>query len=211
MNLSRQLSFSEELANAISHGVMAIGLLFLLPFITIYTFEKGNFFNSISISIFIISLFLMFLMSTLYHSMDYNSKHKKIFRILDHSCIFIAIAGTYTPVALTKIGGITGILVVIFQWIVVLLGILYKVLGKTNSKLSLTLYIIMGWIGFFFMPKIFRNSNLIFVSLIVLGGVMYSVGAYFYAKKNLKYNHLIWHIFINIASLFHIFAIVFAM
>lgn len=211
MILSNKLSFSEELANSISHGVMAILLLFALPFITLYTFIKGSYFNSISVSICIICLFLMFLISTLYHAMEYGSKHKLVFRILDHSCIFIAIAGTYTPVALIKIGGITGILVVVFQWIVVILGILYKVLGKTNSKLSLALYIAMGWVGVFFMPKILRNSRPIFMLLIVLGGVMYSIGAYFYAKKNLKYSHMIWHIFINIASLFHISAVVFAM
>lgn len=211
MILSNKLSFSEELANSVSHGVMAILLLFALPFITLYTFIKGSYLYSVSVSICIISLFLMFLISTLYHSMDYNSKHKLIFRILDHSCIFVAIAGTYTPVALIKIGGLMGIAVVVFQWAVVLFGVIYKIFGKTNSAFGLILYILMGWVGVFFVPKILRNSGIIFMLLIILGGVMYSVGAYFYAKKNLKYNHFIWHLFINVASLFHISAVVFAM
>ena len=211
MILSNKLSFSEEVGNSVSHGVMAILLLFAMPFITLYTFVNGDYFKAISVSICIICLFLMFLISTLYHSMAYETKHKLVFRILDHSCIFIAIAGTYTPVALTKIGGITGILVVIFQWIVVILGILYKILGKSNSKLSLALYIAMGWIGIIFTPKIIRNSSITFMLLILLGGIMYSVGAYFYSKKNLKFHHMIWHLFINVASLFHIAAVVFAM
>ena len=137
MRLNRRLTFPEELGNTITHGVMSAATLVLLPIGSLWGYFHGGYASAVGISIFIMSLFLMFLSSTLYHAMYHNSKHKAIFRILDHIFIYVAIAGSYTPVALVIIGGWKGILIVVVQWAIVLVGILYKSLStRAMPKLS---------------------------------------------------------------------------
>ena len=186
MRLNRRLTFSEELGNTITHGVMAAATLVLLPIGSLWGF----------------------LSSTLYHAMNHNSKHKAVFRILDHIFIYVAIAGSYTPVALVIVGGWKGILIVVIQWVIVLFGILYKSLAtRAMPKLSLTLYLVMGWTAIFFFPTLVRRANTVFLVMVILGGVMYSIGAYFFAHDYKKYYHMIWHIFINIAATLHLIGI----
>lgn len=206
-------TFGEEIANAVSHGVMAVLTLLALPFATLwsYTHAVGNNIEStVGVSIFVISIFLMFLTSTLYHSMHPDTRHKEIFHILDHIMIYVAIAGSYTPIALIVIGGWQGILIVVLQWAMVLFGIFYKSLSKRSiPAISLTIYLIMGWTVIFFMPLFIRNASLQLLILIAAGGVFYTLGAYFYAKKGFRYHHLVWHLMINIAAACHFVAIVF--
>lgn len=207
-----RLSFKEEVFNCVSHGIMALLMLFLIPTCAVYSYAKYDIIRSVGVSIFTICLFLMFLGSTLYHSMYYSSPQKAVFRILDHIFIYFAIAGSYTPIALSVIGGWEGTLILIIQWTMVLVGILYKSLA-TNSlpKLSLTIYLVMGWTAVLFIPLLLRNANIPFLTFIIIGGILYSIGAVFYAKKNMKYSHVIWHFFISIASITHFIAIVFLM
>ena len=138
----------EEIGNAVSHGVMSLLSLLALPFAAVwaYAHDPGGVLASVSVSVFVISIFLMLLASTLYHSMRPDSKHKAVFHKLDHIFIFVAIAGTYTPVALLVIGGWQGVFVTVLQWTAVLLGILYKTLARRSiPALSLTIYLVMGW------------------------------------------------------------------
>ena len=206
-------SFGEEIANTISHGVMSILTLLSLPFAAVwsYTHAVGNNIESaVGVSVFIISLFLMFLCSTLYHSMQPQSRHKEIFHILDHIFIYVAIAGSYTPIALTVIDGWQGILIVVLQWAMVLFGIFYKSLSKRSiPAVSLTIYLIMGWTVVFFFPLFLRNASTPLLVLIAAGGIFYTIGAWFYAKKGFKYHHLVWHLMINLAVCCHFAAIVF--
>ena len=204
------LSFTEEVFNAITHGVMTLAMLILLPISAIYTYIHYDILRTVCICIFIICLFFMFISSTLYHSMEFSSPQKAIFRILDHCCIYLAIAGSYTPVALCLIKGWQGITIMIIQWTMVLIGILYKSIStKSLPKLSLTIYLIMGWTALIFIPSLIKNSSMLFLVLIVAGGIMYSIGAFFYAKHEMKYSHVIWHFFIVFASIIHYIAIVF--
>lgn len=211
MKLIHQLSFGEEVANTITHGVMSLFALFALPFAAIYAYLQGGFYQAFGVSIFGISIFMMLLVSTLYHAMAYNTNHKVIFRILDHIFIYVAIAGTYTPIAITLIQGWQGALILIIQWAMVLIGIFYKSLAnRSMPALSLTIYLIMGWIAILFLPAILAKSSIEFMGLILLGGIFYSIGAYFYALQNKhKYYHMIWHLFINLAVIAHYVAIVF--
>lgn len=205
-----RLSFKEEVGNSITHGVMSFLMLMGLPFASIYGYVKGGMTLGTGYGIFIISLFLMFLASTLYHAMAYDSKHKYVFRILDHSFIYVAIAGTYTPVCLYVIGGKLGYGILVVQWLMVLFGILYKAIAqKSIPRLSVTIYLIMGWAALIAMPDLIRNSNFWFVFLIALGGILYSIGAWFYMQKDRPYFHMIWHLFINFAALSHFIAIIF--
>lgn len=206
------LSFGEEIGNATSHGVAALMTLFLLPYAAVHSYNEYGTLSSISVSIFVISIFMMFISSTVYHSMKNNTTHKYILRIIDHSMIYVAISGTYTPVLLTVVGGWLGWLVFLLLWGTTIWGILYKSISThVNPKLSLIVYLVMGWVGVIFLPVIIIRTSWLFILFIVLGGLFYTIGAWFYAQKNRSYFHMIWHIFIVIASLFHFIGIVYFM
>jgi Predicted membrane protein, hemolysin III homolog len=166
-------TYGEEVANTVSHAVMLPLTLCLLPFAAVWTYlhDARPVLASVSVSVCVISIFLMLLASTLYHSMRPDSKHKAVFHKLDHIFIFVAIAGTYTPVALLVIGGWQGVFVTVLQWTAVLLGILYKTLARRSiPALSLTIYLVMGWTAIFFLPRLIRNASLPLLLLILLGG-----------------------------------------
>lgn len=207
-----KLSFGEEVANAVSHGVMAALFLLLLPAMSIHAYLKGGILRAIGISIFIICLFLMFLVSCIYHSMEFNSEQKYIFRKLDHICIYLAIAGSYTPVALCLIQGIEGIIVIAVEWTAVIAGILLKSISKqAHPALSMIIYLAMGWAAVFFLPVLLKKCSPLFLGLIIAGGLLYTIGTYFYTRPQHKYFHFIWHLCINLASILHFIAIVFVM
>jgi hemolysin III len=204
------LSFGEELGNSIVHGVMSLLLLFILPAVAIYSYTKGGVLLAAGTSVFVICIFLMFLASSLYHAMAYDTPHKYVLRILDHIFIYFAIAGSYTPIALYAIGGWQGWLILIIQWSMVLFGVLYKSIAqKSIPKLSVLIYLSMGWAAMFFFPTLIHNTTPLFIGLIILGGVLYTVGSFFYMQKTRPYFHFIWHVFINLAALTHFIAIVF--
>ena len=204
-------TFGEEVGNTISHGVMSILMLFALPFAAVWSYQlSGDVLSCFGVCIFCISIFLMFLISTLYHAMMHDTRHKEIFHILDHIFIYVAIAGSYTPVALSVIGGWQGWLIFILQWVMVIFGVFYKSLSRRSiPAVSLTIYLVMGWTIVFFFPLFIRHASWQFISLIALGGVFYTVGAVFYAKKAFRHHHLVWHLLINLAAAAHYVAIVF--
>lgn len=203
-------TIGEEVANSISHGVMTILALLFLPFAALWAYVNGGLMASVTVSIYVVSIFLMLLISTLYHSMAFETRHKDIFHILDHIFIYVAIAGTYTPIALSVMGGWQGWLIVVLQWLMVVFGIFYKSLStRSLPAVSLTIYLVMGWTVVIFMPLFIRNASTPLLLLIALGGVFYSVGAWFYARKGFKYHHLVWHLLINLAVISHFVAIVF--
>lgn len=205
-------TFGEEVGNTISHGVMSILTLLALPFAAVWAYINGgdSVQTAVGVSIFVVSIFLMFLISTLYHAMSPDSKHKAVFHILDHIFIYVAIAGSYTPVALDIIGGWQGIVIFIIQWVAVLFGIFYKSLSrKSIPAISLTIYLLMGWTVVFFFPLFLRHASLPFIILIAVGGLFYTIGAVFYAMKGFRYHHLVWHLLINLAATSHFVAIVF--
>lgn len=209
--LSHPLTFGEEIANAITHGIGSVVMLVLLPITAVRAYHNYDMTAVVGLSIFVISLFLMFLSSTIYHSMTYGSPQKYVLRIIDHSMIYIAIAGSYTPVALSLVGGWLGVTIIVLQWGVTLYGILYKIFAKNiNETFSLILYLFMGWLVIFILPALFRLASLTFGLLMLAGGLAYTVGAFFYAKKK-PYYHMIWHLFILFASALQYIAIVFYM
>ena len=202
----------EEIGNAVSHGVMSLLALVALPFAAVwaYAHDPDGVLASASVSVFVISIFLMFLASTLYHSMNPQSKHKEVFHILDHIFIYVAIAGSYTPVALMVIGGWQGVFITILQWAMVIFGIFYKSLSrKSIPAISLTIYLVMGWTIVFFLPLFVRRASVPLLVMIALGGLLYPLWAYFYAKKGFRYHHMVWHLLINLAVAAHFVGIVF--
>ncbi len=205
-----KLSLGEEIGNSITHGVMSLALLLILPAAAIFTYVRGGAVLAAGTSIFIISIFLMFLASCLYHAMPYDTSQKYVLRILDHIFIYFAIAGSYTPIALHAIGGIGGIFILVVQWTMVIFGILYKSIARRSiPKLSVLIYLSMGWVALLFIPQLVRYTNPVFIWLIIAGGVLYTAGSWFYMQKERPYFHFIWHLFIDFAALAHFIAIVF--
>ncbi|MDE5623996.1 MAG: hemolysin III family protein [Alistipes sp.] len=202
----------EEIANSISHGAMSLLTLMALPFAAVwaYTHAATPVAGAVSVSIFAMSIFLMFLASTLYHSMNPRSRHKEIFHILDHIFIYVAIAGSYTPIAIAVIGGWQGIFITALQWAMVLFGIFYKSLSRRSiPAVSLTIYLVMGWTIVFFMPLFVRHASVQLLVLIAAGGICYTLGAWFYARKGFRYHHMVWHLLIDAAVVCHFTGIVF--
>lgn len=206
-------TFGEEVANTVSHGVMAVLTLLALPFSAVWAFVHGvenPALASAGISVFVFCIFMMFLCSTLYHAMQPDSKHKAVFHILDHIMIYLAIAGSYTPIALYVIGGWQGTLIVVIQWVMVLFGIFYKSLARRSiPSISLSIYLIMGWMIIIFFPLFWNNASTPLLVLIGAGGIFYTIGAAIYAKKGFRYHHLVWHLLINLAVICHFVGIVF--
>ena len=200
----------EEVANAVSHGVMLCLTLAALPFAAVRAYVHDGTLAAVAASVFVISLLLMFLGSTLYHSMHPASRHKEVFHILDHIFIYVAIAGTYTPIALSVIGGWQGTFITVLQWAMVLFGIIYKSLARRSiPAVSLTIYLVMGWAILLFLPLFVRRASTELLALIALGGVLYTLGAGIYACKGFRYHHLVWHLLIDLAVAAHFTGIVF--
>lgn len=205
-----KLSFEEEIGNSITHGIMAIFCLIMLPIVSVYGYIKHNIVISVGFSIYVICIFLMFLMSTLYHSMKFETNQKIIFRILDHCGIYLAIAGSFTPVCLKILDGVFLYLILIAQWGMVIIGIIMKSLfTKKKPKGSSIIYLVMGWSALLLIPSLIKTQSILFFILILFGGLIYSIGTLFYRKKDKAWFHFIWHIFVNIAAISQFIAIIF--
>ncbi len=197
LRCTRRQSFGEELANSLTHGIAALLVLCSMPAMSIIAYRRGTTADIVGVAIFCIALFLMFLMSALYHAMEPESRHKRIFKILDHIFIYVAIAGSYTPVAIRIIGGWQAAAILSVQWALVLFGILYKsLLRDSMPKVSMTLYLVMGWTVVLILPSFYRNASPALFWLIFSGGICYSLGAVFYAMGSVRYHHMIWHLFV---------------
>ena len=198
----------EEAGNAISHGIMALVTLGGISPTVIHVFVQHGALAAAGASIFMCSIFLMFLSSALYHSMAHDTRHRQVMQILDHIFIYVAIAGTYTPIALSVIGGWQGIAIVSTQWMMAIFGILYKSIAKRKIPwLSLALYIVMGWSGILVAPLVIRYASLEMQLLLLGGGLSYSAGTYFFAKKWKKFFHTVWHIFVITGAICHYLAV----
>ncbi len=204
-----KLSFGEEVGNAVSHGVAAVFYLFALPVIAVYAYIKGGIVYSIGLSVYGIGMFLMFLGSCIYHSMEFGSNQKYVMRKLDHSFIYLAIAGTYTPVLLSIVKGNLALILLAIEWLTTIGGIIMTAVSKNyHKRLALTLYLVMGWIAILILPTLIANASFLFLTFIVIGGIFYTIGVIFYNQK-WPYAHFIWHIFIILASIAHFIAVVF--
>lgn len=207
-----RLTFGEEVANAVTHGVASLLVLCSFPASIITAHDKGTIVDVVAVTIYTICIFMMFLMSTIYHVMEPETKHKAVMRIMDHIFIYVAIAGTYTPIALSIIGGWQAIVILSIQWAMVLFGILYKSISRNSMpKVSLFIYLVMGWTLVIFMPMFIQKANSVLFYLTFAGGILYTVGALIYAKKGFKYHHMVWHLFVFLGALAHYIGICFFM
>ncbi len=202
-------TLGEEVFNSVTHGVGAgISVAACVLMIIRAALTVGAI-GVVSISIFGASLIVLYMMSTLYHAIT-NQKAKKVFQILDHCGIFFLIAGTYTPYCLVSIGGALGWTIFGIVWGSAALGITLNSINMERfKKLSIVLYLAMGWCVIFSITKVFRAVGLWGFVLLFSGGILYTVGIIFYKKKNIRYMHSIWHIFVVLASVCQILSVLF--
>jgi hemolysin III len=197
----------EEIANAITHGIGAALAIAALVLLIVFSVMKGTVWHVVSFSIFGATLVILYLESTLYHSLT-NKKVKRLFRKFDHMSIFLLIAGSYTPFCLTILRGTLGWIMFGIVWGSTIVGIVLKAfLTGKKDKLSTILYVVMGWLIVIAIKRMYLNMTFSGFLFLVIGGLLYTVGALFYSWDKLKYNHGVWHLFVIGGSVCHFFSV----
>ena len=209
MKIINKFPFGEELANFISHaagGVLSVAALVIL---IIRAVSLGNTLDIVSFTIFGAALVLMYTTSSIFHALKWN-KAKEIFEILDHSVIYVLIASTYTPFLLIVVGGKEGITLLVIEWLICILGIVFKSFFVQKFVVfSTLLYIIMGWLVVFVWSDLLASISNLSLIFLILGGLFYTIGTLFYMWRLFKYHHLVWHIFVIFGSIAHFFSVYF--
>lgn len=206
----QRYSFGEEIANSVTHGVgwlLSVGGLATLVTVAAIT---GGTMRVLSCAIFGTTLVLLYAASTLYHAVP-SERAKQIFRVLDHSAIFLLIAGTYTPLSLVSLGGGWGWALFGSIWFLAAVGILLNTLAHGRWRwLSITLYVVMGWLVVVAVKPLVAALEMESLVLVLAGGLAYTLGLLFYGWKRLPYAHSVWHVFVLTGSVLHFFAVLFS-
>ncbi len=197
----------EEILHSVTHGLGALASIVGLVFLVIFSARYGDPWHVVGFSLFGSSLLILYLVSTFYHALP-TSKAKRIFRVLDHSAIYLTIAATYTPFILVSLRGLMGWSLFGIIWGLAIIGIILKCIQiKRFQKVSYTLYILMGWLCVVNIEEMLLRVPNFSLNLLVTGGIFYTVGFVFYAWDKLPYNHFIWHLFVIGGSVSHYFSV----
>lgn len=210
-SLSRKQTTGEEIANSITHGVGALLSIVGLVLLVVFASRYGDAWRVASLAVYGTTLVLLYTFSTLYHSFPWP-RVKKIFRIFDHSSIFLLIAGTYTPVLLIAMRDRGGWWMFAIIWTMAVLGILHEIffIGKFKF-LPVIFYLTMGWTIVFAIKPLMEIVPKGFITWMIIGGAFYTVGVIFYILKIIKFHHMIWHFFVLAGSIAHFFGMLFYM
>lgn len=197
----------EEFANTLTHGfgllLSVVGFVFLVVMASV----KGDFWYILSSVLYGLSLVVLYAASTVYHS-ETSPEAKRILQIVDHCCIYILIAGSYTPFTLIILREGIGQNLFYFVWAFAFIGIVLKLIfGKKYPVISVVSYLVMGWIGVIAVQPLFAALGLAPIALVIAGGIAYSVGVIFFAWESMKHHHAIWHVFVLMGSIFHFLAV----
>ncbi|MPT33477.1 MAG: hemolysin III family protein [Chryseobacterium sp.] len=199
----------EEFYNVITHGVGAALSVVALILMIIYSAISGSTIAIVCSLVFGLSLITLYSASTIYHAV-YKLKWKKICQRIDHLSIYILIAGTYTPIALLGLKGVWGWTMFGVIWGLAIIGFIFKFSPlRYNEKISLSLYAIMGWTAIIAIKPMIENLSAGALTFIILGGLCYTFGIYFYAKDRKPFYHPIWHLFVLGGSIMHFCAVFF--
>jgi hemolysin III len=197
----------EEIANTVTHGfgllLSIVGFIILVSLASI----AGDIWHVTASVIYGSSLVILYAASTFYHGAT-SPRLKRKLQILDHCCIYLLIAGSYTPITLIVLRGSFGQGLFAFVWAFAAAGILMKVFfGKRFMIASVFSYLLMGWIGVVAIEPVFAALGFMPIALIIAGGVAYSLGVIFFAWKRFRHHHAIWHLFVLAGSICHFLAI----
>jgi hemolysin III len=203
----KNFSMGEEIANSVTHGFgMLLGIAALV-LIAIKGAKGHNALYTVSMMIYSVSTIVLYANSMLYHAFK-EGKAKNVFERFDHLSIYILIAGSYTPLCLIAIGGIKGIIICSIQWLLAIVGIVFKAIWIDRFvKIHVLIYLAMGWMITFFISSIFTSISPAGFYLLLAGGIAYSIGTLFYVFNWFKYHHFIWHLFVLAGSVLIFFSI----
>lgn len=203
-------SLREEVMHAVSHGIAAVLSVVALVFLLVKV-DSGHL-GVLAVSLYGGAMIAMFLSSTLYHSL-FATRAARFLKMLDHSAIYLKIAGSYAPFALISLPFSTGIWVMVGAWGAAVLGIAFKLraylkqTGKRFNPVSLVLYLAMGWAGVIMIVPLSELLPAVAINWIIAGGLAYTIGAIFYAMKSWRYMHVVWHLFVVAGAACHFAAI----
>ncbi len=204
----RMQTIGEEIANAVSHGVGELLAIAGAVVAIVMAAIHGTAITVVSASLYGASMILLYLFSTLYHSLT-NRSAKRVFRVFDHCSIFILIMGSYIPICLVLIGGALGWTLFGINAFCTVLGIVFNSINLERwSKPSVVLYVIMGWSVLIGAKSVISAVDAAGIALLVGGGAAYTAGIIFY-KARKKYMHFVWHIFVLAGTVLHYFFMLF--
>lgn len=207
IKVRRKYTLGEEIFSAVVHGIGAGLSIAALVTMVVRAAKSGDAYAVVSAAIFGASLVILYTMSTLYHALAHEGA-KKVFRIFDHTTIFLLIAGTYTPYVLVAMRGVTGWILFGVLWGLAALGIVFdSIMLDRFRKIEMLLYVGMGWCVLVASKTLLASLAKGGLILLLVGGILYTVGIIFYAMKNVRYMHSIWHIFVLAGSILHFFSV----
>ncbi len=199
----------EEVANTLTHGFGLILSLAGFVFLVTFAVWNGGPWHIACSVIYGLSLVTLYTASTLYH-FSISEKAKQRLQLIDHCCIYLLIAGSYTPFTMIVLRDGIGPYLFIFAWTFAAVGIMMKILFVIKSgPLSALTYLLMGWIGIFAVQPLYLAIGIVPISLIVAGGISYTIGTIFFGWHSIKHHHAIWHMFVLGGSVLHFIAIAF--
>jgi hemolysin III len=206
--LRREQSQGEEIANSISHGIGLVAALVGTPFLITQAARHGNVGFVVGASLFSATVIFLYLASTLYHALPVG-KTKRVFRVLEHSAIFLLIAGTYTPFTLGVLHGVWGWILLTIIWGLAAAGMVLKVFYRASLPILFTgLYLFMGWLVVIAINPLIAKVPTPGLLWLIAGGLSYTIGVIFFAiDSRLQYAHLIWHLFVLAGTTCHYFAV----
>ena len=209
MTIKPSQSPGEEIANSVTHGIGAGLSVAALVILVVFGAKQGDAWRVVSFSIYGSALIALYLASTLYHAFR-NPKIKRWMKLLDHSSIYLLIAGTYTPIMLTVMRGGWGWTLFGIIWGLALAGIIFKLMfiGRFK-KLSVSIYVAMGWLVIIAVKPIIAAVPAEMLMFMLIGGICYTFGVVFYLWKTLPFHHAVWHLFVLGGSITHFFGIMF--
>ncbi len=198
---------NEEFWNVVTHALGVILSVVAAAFMLVFSLKNGSLLEVIASGIFGFTLILLYSASTVYHALK-DVRLKKIFQRVDHLCIYLLIAGTYTPVALLGLKGTWGWVLFGASWAFAAAGFVFKFSPlRKSERLSLILYGVMGWMAIVLLEPLLESVAAGALWLILAGGLFYTFGIYFYTKGSRRYYHAIWHLFVLAGSACHFFGV----
>ena len=203
----RPQSPGEEVANSVSHGLGFLAAVAAAPVLIVNAARHGAAADVVGASIFVTTVGLLYLASVLYHALPPN-RAKRLFQVIDHGAIFLLIAGTYTPFTLGVLNGAWGWSLLGVVWGLALAGVVLKMTsGVRYQRLSLALYLGMGWVALVAVGPLWRLMPAEGLLWLLAGGIAYTGGVAFYCTDRLRYSHFVWHLFVLTGTACHFIAV----
>ena len=202
-------SREEEISNSITHGIGVILSIAALVILIVFASLYGNVWHVVSFTLFGVTMLLLYTSSTLLHALK-SGKAKDFFEIMDHSSIYFFIAGSYTPFLLVAAQSATGWTLFGIVWGLAIGGTIFKAFFVKKFLFTSTLlYVVMGWLIVFVWNDLVAAIHPTSLILLIIGGLLYTVGAIFYIWKLFKHHHAVWHVFVLSATVCHFFAVLY--